>query len=124
MAGSPPDIEALTIDDLKGLVARPLEDGVALKAENAALREEIARLKGLEGPPQSPAPQRRWRFLLDPRRDEGADAKADRVLQAIEPILAGKWKGGRRCRKMIHGVSAFRRSRAAFLNVLQSGAHK
>ena len=29
-----------------------LEDVVALKAENAALREEIARLKGLEGPPK------------------------------------------------------------------------
>ena len=29
-----------------------LEDVVALKAENAALREEIARLKGLKGPPK------------------------------------------------------------------------
>ena len=29
-----------------------LDDVVALKAENAALREEIARLKGLKGPPK------------------------------------------------------------------------
>ena len=39
-------------DDLKGLVLQLLEDVVALKAENAALREEIARLKGLKGPPK------------------------------------------------------------------------
>ena len=46
MAGCLPDIEALAPDDLKGLVLQLLEDVVALKAENAALREEIARLKG------------------------------------------------------------------------------
>ena len=49
MAGCLPDIEALAPDDLKGLVLQLLEDVVALKAENAALREEIARLKGLKG---------------------------------------------------------------------------
>ena len=52
MAGCLPDIEALAPDDLKGLVLQLLEDVVALKAENAALREEIARLKGLKGPPK------------------------------------------------------------------------
>ena len=52
MAGCFPDIEALAPDDLKGLVLQLLEDVVALKAENAALREEIARLKGLKGPPK------------------------------------------------------------------------
>ena len=36
------------------------------------------------------ATQRRLRFLLDHRLDEGADAKADRILQRIEPILTGK----------------------------------
>ena len=50
MAGCLPDIEALAPDDLKGLVLQLLEDVVALKAENAALRE--ARLKGLKGPPK------------------------------------------------------------------------
>ena len=52
MAGCLPDIESLAPDDLKGLVLQLLEDVVALKAENAALREEIARLKGLKGPPK------------------------------------------------------------------------
>ena len=52
MAGCLPDIEALAPDDLKGLVLQLLEDVVALKAENAALREEIARLKGLKGLPK------------------------------------------------------------------------
>ena len=52
VAGCLPDIEALAPDDLKGLVLQLLEDVVALKAENAALREEIARLKGLKGPPK------------------------------------------------------------------------
>ena len=51
MAGSPPDIEALTIDDHKRLVLELLEEVSALKAENAALRDEIARLKGLKGRP-------------------------------------------------------------------------
>jgi hypothetical protein len=45
MAGSPPDIEGLGLDDLKRLVVELLE-------ENAALREEIARLKGLKGRPK------------------------------------------------------------------------
>ncbi len=51
MAGSLPDIDALTLDDLKQLVLDLLEEGLALKAENAALRDEIARLKGLKGRP-------------------------------------------------------------------------
>lgn len=51
MAGSLPDIEALTIDDLKQLVLELLKEGFALKTENAALRDEIARLKGLKGRP-------------------------------------------------------------------------
>ena len=52
MSGSLPDIDELTLDDLKGLVLQLLEDVAALKAENAALREEVARLKGLKGPPR------------------------------------------------------------------------
>ena len=46
------------------------------------------------------AAQRRLRFLRHHSLDEGADAKADRILQGIEPILTGKWTGRRRCRKM------------------------
>jgi len=51
MAGSPPDIEALDPEGLKGLCLQLLEGIAALRAENAALRQEIARLKGLKGPP-------------------------------------------------------------------------
>ena len=52
MAESPPDVAALDPDDLKRLVLQLLEAVAGLKAENAALREEIARLKGLKGPPK------------------------------------------------------------------------
>ncbi len=52
MAESLPDIEALSLDDLKGLVLRQLEEIAALKSEIAVLREEIARLKGLKGRPK------------------------------------------------------------------------
>ena len=46
------DIEALDLDGLKRLVLQLLEEVASLKLENAALGEEIARLKGLEGRPK------------------------------------------------------------------------
>ena len=49
MGESPLDIDALGVDDLKGLVLRQISEIAAQKAEIAALREEIARLKGLKG---------------------------------------------------------------------------
>ena len=52
MTGSPPDIEALDLDGLKRLVLQLLEEVASLKVENAALREGIARLKGLKGRPK------------------------------------------------------------------------
>ncbi len=52
VSDSPPDIEAPSLDDLKGLVLRQLEEIAALKSEIAGLREEIARLKGLKGRPK------------------------------------------------------------------------
>ena len=51
MAGLPPDIDDLDVTALKGLVFRLLEEQAAMRAENAALRDEIRRLKGLSGPP-------------------------------------------------------------------------
>ena len=52
MTESPPDVEGLGLDDLKSLVVRLLEENAALRVENVALREEVARLKGLKGPPK------------------------------------------------------------------------
>ncbi len=52
MAESLPDVEALGPEDLKRLVLQLLEEVAALRAENAVLGEEIARLKGLTGRPK------------------------------------------------------------------------
>ena len=46
------DISVLGLEELKALLLEVLEDNARLKAENAALREEIARLKGLKGRPE------------------------------------------------------------------------
>ncbi|MEZ5826666.1 MAG: hypothetical protein R3C97_18630 [Geminicoccaceae bacterium] len=46
------DFATLGLDDLRDLVAALLERVASLEAENAALREEIARLKGLKGRPK------------------------------------------------------------------------
>ncbi len=51
-----PDIDALGVADLKRLLVEALERIAALSAENLALREEIARLKGHKGrPPIKPS---------------------------------------------------------------------
>ncbi len=52
MAASIPDVDDLRVDELKKLVLRLLEEISALRAETAALRDEIARLKGLKGRPK------------------------------------------------------------------------
>ncbi len=52
MGESPPDVDDLGLDELKKLVVQLLEQIAALTLENAALREEIARLKGLKGRPK------------------------------------------------------------------------
>lgn len=46
MAESPKDISGLGLCELKVLLVQALEENARLKAENAELREEIARLKG------------------------------------------------------------------------------
>ena len=46
------DVEALSPEELGRLVAALLGEVVRLRDENAALREEIARLKGLKGRPR------------------------------------------------------------------------
>ena len=52
MAESIREISGLGLEELKALLLQALEDNARLKAENAALREEIARLKGLKGRPK------------------------------------------------------------------------
>lgn len=52
MAGSRADIDALGLEGLRTLVVQVLEENAALQAENRALREEVARLKGLKGRPK------------------------------------------------------------------------
>ena len=51
MTGSPPDVDRIATDELRGLLIEALGKVAGLTAENAALREEIARLKGLKGRP-------------------------------------------------------------------------
>lgn len=52
MAESPRIVDGLGLEELKSLLVQVLEDNARLRAENAELREEIARLKGLKGRPQ------------------------------------------------------------------------
>ena len=52
MVESPPDIEALSLDDLKRLVLHLWEENVVLRAEIRGLREENVRLKGFKRRPQ------------------------------------------------------------------------
>ena len=56
MADSSLDIDRLSFDELKGLVVRLYEELTQVKVENQALREEIARLKGLKGKPDIKPP--------------------------------------------------------------------
>ena len=46
------DMSGLGLEELKALLVQALEENARLKAENAELREEIARLKGLKGRPK------------------------------------------------------------------------
>ena len=52
MAESPRMVDGLGLEELKSLLVQVLEDNARLKAENAELRDEIARLKGLKGRPK------------------------------------------------------------------------
>jgi hypothetical protein len=51
MTGAPPDLDRIGTDELRRLLIEALGKVAGLTAENAALREEIARLKGLKGRP-------------------------------------------------------------------------
>lgn len=51
MAKASPDVDGEGVADLKQLLVEALATISAMRAENAALRAEVARLKGLKGPP-------------------------------------------------------------------------
>ena len=68
-------VDGLGLEALKLLIVQALEDNARLRAENAELREEIARLKGLKGRPQ---------------------IKPSGMEQSTEPAAKGSRKIGRR----------------------------
>ena len=51
MAESPRTVDGLGLEELKSLLVQAFEEIARLKSENADLRDEIARLKGLKGRP-------------------------------------------------------------------------
>ena len=75
MAESPRIVDGLGLEELKSLVVQVLEENARLKAENAELREEIARLKGLKGRPK---------------------IKPSGMEKATEPSTTGRRRNGRR----------------------------
>ncbi len=102
MAGSPPDIDALDVEDLKSLLVRVLEDNAALRAEVAALRAENRRLKGLKGPPSLKPSGMDRETEPRPKRGSGARRRGaknarlaideDRILRAEAPA-GSRFKG-------------------------------
>jgi hypothetical protein len=105
MAERLPDIDDLSIAELKRLLLEAVAKIAELTAENAALREEIARLKGLKGRPkvkpskpsgmEQATSRRPGQATGKRRRGRGRQARVafeDRVIEA--PVPAGsRFKG-------------------------------
>jgi hypothetical protein len=101
MTGSPPDLDGNGIDELRRLLIEALERIAALTAENAALREEIARLKGLKGRPKIPPskPSGMERASVPPApRDKGrrGRSKSARLVLAEDRIVTAEVPAGSR----------------------------
>ena len=97
----PEEFERLAIGELRSLVESLLAEVLRLRAENAALREEVARLKGLPPRPKlkpsgmenaSQPPQSSGKPKLRRRRG----AKRDRLVIGEERVLAASAPTGSR----------------------------
>ena len=99
----PEEIERLAIGDLRALVTSLLAEELRLRAENAALREEIARLKGLPPRPKlkpsgmeqaskPPAPRQSGK----PKRKRRRGAKRDHLVVGEEQVLKAPAPAGSR----------------------------
>ena len=108
----PEAIEGLAIGELRSLVESLLAEVTRLRAENAALREEVARLKGLPPRPKlkpsgmekasQPPPQSSGK----PKRKRRRGAKRDRLVVGEERVLAAGAAAGSRFKG--HGTSSSR----------------
>ena len=85
-----PDLGQLSAEELRGLVAELLLQLQARREENAALKDEIARLKGLKGRPElrppglEPATTAAARGRRGKTRRRGRGARATRLVRAEE----------------------------------------
>ncbi|HET6522294.1 MAG TPA: hypothetical protein VFG47_21095 [Geminicoccaceae bacterium] len=88
-----PDLGRLAAEELRGLVAELLVQLQAPREANAALKDEIARLKGLQGRPKlrpsgmEPATAAAVRGRRDRTRRRGRGARATERVSAEERVL-------------------------------------
>ena len=102
IAAEPEEIERLAIGDLRSLVTTALAEVLRLRAENATLKEEMARLKGLpprpklrpSGMEKASAPPARPSGK--PKRKRRRGAKRDRLVVGEERVLAAAAPAGSR----------------------------
>ena len=106
MGSGQPDVDALEASEVKRLLVEAFEKISALMAENAALREEIARLKGLKGKPDiKPARSSGMEQATDGQsgrerraktRNKGANPLAvheERIIKADDLPAGSRFKG-------------------------------
>jgi Transposase IS66 family len=84
MTRSPPDVDRIDTDELRRLLIEALGKVAGLTAENAALREEIARLKGLKGRPSiKPSGMEQ---ASEPKRPTGAGKRRGRGRKQLRRV--------------------------------------
>jgi hypothetical protein len=103
MAESPPDLDSLPAD-LKSHVVQLLEEDARLNAEMAALREELAPLKGLKGPARKSA-----------RRESASPVDAAR--KASRPSMRSRTRYTGKQMEMPRGLACLARHNRHFNHV-------